>query len=136
MLVPKKMKHRKWQKRAGNSGRLASRNTEVSFGAAGLKAITAGWITAREIEAVRRVLVRYTRKGGQIWSRIFPYKPITGKGGEVGMGKGKGAVDHYVAPVKPGAILFEMDGIEIDKIKEAFKLAGYKLRIKTKFVKK
>ena len=136
MLAPKKMKHRKWHKRAGNSGQIALRNIEVSFGAAGLKAVTAGWITAREIEAVRRVLVRYTRKGGQIWTRIFPDKPITAKGGEVGMGKGKGAVDHYVAPVKPGAILFEMDGIPEAKIKEAFKLSGYKLRVRTKFVKK
>lgn len=136
MLAPKKMKHRKWHKQAGNSGRVASRSHKINFGSGGLKATTAGWITAREIEAVRRVLVRFTRKGGQIWVRIFPYKPITAKGGEVGMGKGKGTVDHYIAAVKPGAILFEMDGIPDDKIKEAFKLAGYKLRIKSKYVKK
>ena len=136
MLAPKKMKHTKWQKRAGGSGRVASRSTKVSFGSAGMKAMSAGWINSREIEAVRRVLVRFIRKGGRIWIRVFPYKPATAKGGEVGMGKGKGSVDHYVAPVLPGQVLFEMDGIPEEKIKEAVKLGGYKLRIKTKFVKK
>ncbi|MFH1890844.1 MAG: 50S ribosomal protein L16 [Candidatus Kuenenbacteria bacterium] len=136
MLAPKKMKHRKWHKTAGTSGRVASRGLKLSFGSAGMKAMTSGWINAREIEAVRRVLVRFIRKGGRIWVRIFPYKPVTAKGGEVGMGKGKGVVDHYVAPVIPGMILFEMDGIPADKIKEAIKLGGHKLRVKTKFIEK
>lgn len=136
MLSPKKMKHRKWHKVAGTSGRVASRNQKISFGSAGMKAMTSGWVNAREIEAVRRVLVRFTRKGGRIWARIFPYKPITAKGGEVGMGKGKGVVDHYVASVLPGMVLFEMDGITMDKMKEAMKLGGHKLSVRTKFVTK
>jgi len=136
MLAPKKLKHRKWHKTAGTSGRKASRSNEISFGIGGMKATTAGWVNSREIEAVRRVLVRFTRKGGRIWIRIFPDKPVTVKGAEVGMGKGKGTVDHYVAPVLPGTVLFEMGGLPIAKIKQAMQLASYKLRVKTKFIKK
>ena len=136
MLAPKKTKHRKWHKSAGTSGRQASRNTTVSFGDYGMKAMSVGWVSARQIEAVRRVLVRFVRKGGKIWIRIFPDKPVTVKGAEVGMGKGKGTVDHYVMAVLPGQILFEMTGIPEAKAKEAIKLGGYKLAVKTKFVKK
>ncbi len=132
MLAPKKMKHRKWHKTAGVSGKIATRNNRVSFGDFGMRAISAGWVSSRQIEAVRRVMVRFVRKGGKIWIRLFPYKPITVKGAEVGMGKGKGTVDHYVVPVLPGQILFEIGGIPADKAKEALKLGSYKLRIKTK----
>lgn len=136
MLAPKKTKHRKWHKRAGTSGRQASRMNKISFGDLGMKAVSAGWINSRQIEAVRRVLVRFIRKGGKIWIRIFPDKPITVKGAEVGMGKGKGSVDHYVVPVLPGQVLFEISGIPEDKAKEALHLGSYKLQIKTKVVKK
>lgn len=130
------MKHRKWHKTAGTSGRTASRTNKVVFGDYGLKAMSAGWVNSRQIEAVRRVLVRFIRKGGKIWIRVFPDKPVTVKGGEVGMGKGKGTVDHYVVSILPGHVLFEMTGIPEEKAKEALKLAGYKLAIKTKFTKK
>src|SRR3989338_2850141 len=136
MLAPKKVKHRKWHKSAGMSGSIASRMTKISYGDFALKAMTAGLINARQIEAVRRVLVRYIRKGGKIWVRIFPDKTMTVKGAEVGMGKGKGTVDHYVVSVLPGQILFEMSGIPNERAKEALNLSSYKLQIKTKFVKK
>jgi len=136
MLAPKKMKHRKWHKSAGTSGKIATRNNRVSFGEFGMRAVTPGWISSRQIEAVRRVMVRFIRKGGKIWIRVFPAKPITVKGAEVGMGKGKGTVDYYVAPVLPGQILFEIGGIPEDKAREALKLGGYKLKIKIKIAQK
>lgn len=136
MLAPKKVKHRKWHKSAGTSGRQASRLTKVSFGSHGLKATTESWITSRQIEATRKVIVRYTRKHGKMWIRIFPDKPVTSKGAETPMGKGKGAVDHYVAVVKPGTIMFEVDGISEEQAREALRLAGYKLPVKTKVVGK
>lgn len=136
MLAPRKVKHRKWHKSAGTSGRQASRAREISFGSWGLKAITEAWITSRQIEAARRVLVRYTRKGGKVWIRIFPDKPVTTKGAETPMGKGKGSVDHYVAVVKPGTIMFELDGIGEAQAKEALTMAAYKLPVKTKVIKK
>lgn len=136
MLSPKKIKHRKWHKSAGTSGRQASRTLKVSFGSWGLKALTGTWVTARQIEAARRVMVRYIRKGGKVWLRIFPDKPVTIKGAETPMGKGKGAPDHYVVDVKPGTILLEIDGIADSEAKEALKMAGYKLPLKTKVLKK
>ena len=136
MLAPKKQKHRKWHKRAGNSGRVASRTNQVVFGDYGMKAMSAGWVNSRQIEAVRRVLVRFVRKGGKIWIRVFPDKPVTVKGSEVGMGKGKGTVDHFVVSVLPGTVLFEMSGIPEEKAKEALHLGGYKLSVKTKYSKK
>lgn len=134
MLMPKKTKHRKSHK--GRRGGKATRLIKISFGSFGLKSLEAHWLTSRQIEATRRVLTRYTRKGGKIWIRIFPDKPVTKKGGEIPMGKGKGAVDHYVAVVKPGMLLFEMDGISEEKAKEAMNLAAYKLPVKCKFIKK
>ncbi|HPA25659.1 MAG TPA: 50S ribosomal protein L16 [bacterium] len=136
MLSPKKQKHRKWHKSAGTSGALASRLTKVSFGTWGLKATTGTWVTARQIEAARRVMVRYIRKGGKIWTRIFPDKPVTIKGAETPMGKGKGSVDHFVVDVKPGTVMIEIDGIPDAQAKEALKMAGYKLPVKTKVVSK
>ncbi len=136
MLSPKKIKHRKWHKSAGTSGDLASRLNKISFGSFGLKAMTSSWVTARQIEAARRVMVRYIRKGGKVWVRIFPDKPITVKGSETPMGKGKGAVDHYVCNITPGTILIEIDGIPETQAKEALKMAGYKFSVNTKVVKK
>jgi len=134
MLMPKKTKHRKSHK--GRRGGKASRKVELGFGSFGLKAMEAHWITARQIEAARRVMTKYTKKGGKIWIRIFPDKPVTKKGGEIPMGKGKGAVDYYVVVVKPGMVMFEMDGLPDDKAKEALALAAYKLPIKCKVVGK
>jgi len=136
MLTPKKVKHRKWQKgRAGAKGRgKASRGYSLSFGSFGLKAMESHWITARQIEAARRAMTRYVQRGGKIWIRIFPDKPITKKGIEVPMGGGKGSPEYYVAPVKPGRILFEMDGVTEAIAKEAMRRASYKLPLKTKFV--
>lgn len=132
MLLPKKVKHRKWHR-----GRVRGRATDklnVSFGSYGLKSSEAKWVTARQIEAARRATTRFVQRGGKIWIRIFPDKPVTIKGNEVRMGGGKGAVDHYVAVVKPGTMLFEMDGVAESVAREAMKLAAYKLPVKTKFI--
>jgi len=134
MLIPKKVKHRKWHKGRGRMIRTATDKIELAFGAHGLKATTSAWVSSRQIEACRRVLTRYTKRGGKIWIRIFPDKPITKKGNETPMGAGKGAVDHYVAPVRPGTVMFEMDGIPADKAKEALELAAYKLPCKAKYI--
>lgn len=136
MLSPKKLKHRKWHKSAGVSGSQASRMTDISYGDYGLKAVSESWITARQIEAARRVIVRYTRKTGKIWIRIFPDKPVTSKGAETPMGKGKGALDHFVAVVKPGVIMFEINGVSEEDARKAFKSAAHKLPVKCLFVKK
>lgn len=136
MLIPRKVKHRKWHKgRRRNTG-VATSKTTVAFGTYGLKATGYAWITSRQIESVRKVLTRYTKKTGKIWIRIFPDKPITQKGAETPMGKGKGGVDHYVAIIKPGTVMFEMDGITDAQAKEAFALAGYKLPLKTALTKR
>lgn len=134
MLIPKKVKHRKWHKGRARNIRKATDKIEVSFGNFGLKATSPAWVTSRQIEACRRVLTRYTKRGGKIWIRIFPDKPITKKGNEVPMGSGKGAVDHFVAPVKIGTVMFEMDGIPEASAKEALLLAGYKLPCTVKYV--
>ena len=134
MLMPKKTKYRKAMK--GKRGGKASSKTILGFGNYGLKSLEACWVTARQIEAARKVLTKFTKRGGRIWIRIFPDKPVTKKGGEIPMGKGKGSVDHYVAIVKPGMIMFEMDGIEPDQAKKAMKLAAYKLPIKCRVVTK
>ncbi|OQX00945.1 50S ribosomal protein L16 [Candidatus Parcubacteria bacterium A4] len=134
MLMPKKVKHRKWRK--GRSKGIENRGTEINFGSFGLKSLGTRWITGRQLEAARRAIIRYFKKGGQLWVRIFPAKPITKKGTEVPMGGGKGAVDHYVFPIKPGRIIFEIDGIKEEVAKEAFRMAAIKIPVKTKFVKK
>lgn len=131
MLMPKRFKHRK-QMRGRMKGK-ASRGTEVTFGDYGLQALEPGWVTARQIEAARRALVRYMRRRGKVWIRIFPDKPVTQKAAETRMGKGKGAVDHWVAVVKPGRIMFELSGLDEEAAKEAMRLATHKLSIKTKF---
>jgi large subunit ribosomal protein L16 len=136
MLMPKKVKHRKWQRGRRRFSGKSFRAVNLDFGSYGLKALETKWVTARQIEAARRAMTRFFQRGGKIWIRIFPDKPVTFKGLEVGMGKGKGAVDHFVAAIKPGRILFEVDGIEKNAAFEALRLAANKLPIKTKIVKK
>ena len=136
MLLPKKVKHRKWHKPRRRNRGVATRTTTVAFGSFGLVALDHCWITSRQIEAARRVLTRYVRRGGQIWIRIFPDRPMTKKGAEVPMGGGKGAPDHYVTTVKPGTVLFEMEGVTEESAREALLLSGYKLPTKVKFIKK
>lgn len=132
LLQPKRVKHRKMMK--GRTKGVASRGTELNFGSVGLKAMEARWITANQIEAARRVLLRYFKGKGKIWIRVFPDKPVTFKGNEVGMGGGKGSVDHYVVPIKPGKIIFEVDGVDENLAVEALKEASRKFPIKTKVV--
>lgn len=132
MLAPKKVKYRKRQK-----GRMRGRplkGTQVSFGEYGLMAMDPGWITARQIEAGRIAMTRYVKRGGKIWIRMFPDKPITKKPAETRMGKGKGAPEEWVAVVKPGKIMYEMEGVPSEIAREAFRLASRKLPIKTRFV--
>lgn len=132
--MPKKTKYKKSHK--GKRGGKAARLINLSFGSFGLKSIENCWVSARQIEAARRVMSRYIKRSGKIWIRVFPDKPVTAKGGEMPMGKGKGGVDHYVAVVKPGMIMFEMEGVAPEMAKEAMLLAAYKLPVKCKFVSK
>lgn len=134
MLTPRKVKHRKWH-RADVKGK-AKRKSQLSFGSYGLKATTGAWVTARQLEAARRAMTRFLKRGGKIWVRVFPDHPITLKGGESRMGSGKGAVDHYIVPVKPGTILFEIEGLEKETALEALRLAAHKLPVKSKYVMK
>ena len=132
MLEPRKVKHRKRQK--GRRGGLALRGSTLAFGDYGLKAIGRGWMTARQIEAARIALTRYMKRGGKVWIRVFPDKPLTKKPLETRMGKGKGSPEVWVAVIKPGRILFEMEGVRGDLAREAFRLAAHKLSIPTLFV--
>ena len=134
MLTPKKVKHRKWQKGRRRGKGKETRGNEIAFGSYALKAMEGCWLTSRQIEAARRAMTRHIQRGGKIWIRVFPDKPITKKGTEVPMGGGKGSVDHYVMPIKPGRIIFEMDGIDEKLAKEAMTKANHKLPIKTKFM--
>ncbi len=134
MLYPKKVKYRKWQK--GRSKGLESRATELAFGSFGLKSLESCWIASRQIEAARRAILRYLKKGGKLWIRIFPQKPITSKGTEFSMGGGKGEVSYYAFPIKPGRVIFELDGVKEEIARQALKIASDKLPVKTKFVKK
>ncbi|HUT96177.1 MAG TPA: 50S ribosomal protein L16 [Candidatus Paceibacterota bacterium] len=135
-MQPKKVKHRKWHKGRRRFKGNSKGGTELNFGAFGLKADGTKWITARQIESARKTIAHRLQKGGKLWIRIFPDKPVTQKGQEVPMGGGKGSVEHYVVAVKPGRILFEIDGVSEEIAKEAIKLASHKLPIRTKFVKK
>ena len=132
MLQPARRKYRKEQK--GRNTGLATRGAKVSFGDFGLKALGRGRLTARQIEAARRAMTRHIKRGGRIWIRIFPDKPISKKPLEVRMGKGKGAVEYWAAVVKPGRIMFEVGGVPLSVAKEALRLAAQKLPVKTKFV--
>ncbi len=132
MLLPKKLKHRKQfrGKRDGDATRLVT----IAFGRYGLKSMGRGWITSRQIESARRAISNYTQRGGRIWITIFPDKPITKKPPEVRMGGGKGDIESYVAPVKPGRIMFEMTGVTPEVAKEALRLASHKMPVKTKIL--
>ncbi|TSC97358.1 MAG: large subunit ribosomal protein L16 [Candidatus Berkelbacteria bacterium Licking1014_2] len=134
MLMPKKLKHRK-QFRGRMTG-LATRGSQLAFGQYGLKTVEPAWINARQIEAARRAMTRYIKREGKVWIRIFPDKPVTAKPTEAGMGGGKGALDHFVAVVTPGRILFEMGGVSADIAREAMRLASHKLSVRTEFIEK
>lgn len=134
MLLPKKMKYRKYQR--GKIARVAQRGYSLDFGELGLKAMSGGWLTAREIEAARRAITRYFKRGGQIWIRIFPDKPITKKPTEARMGKGKGDIDHFAAVVEPGRVLFEVAGVDKKTAIEGLRLAQGKISLKTKIIEK
>lgn len=132
MLVPKKVKHRKWQR--GRSRGTETRGTVLAFGSFGLKALEARWIDSRQIEAARRAMTHYVQRGGKIWIRVFPDKPVTKRPPETTLGGGKGAPDKYVFPVRPGRILFEIDGVADGAAKEALRRASAKLPMKVKIV--
>lgn len=134
LLQPKRMKHRKTFK--GKRGGVATRGTTLSFGIFGLKSMEAGFVTARQIEAARRAMAHFTKRGGRIWIRIFPDKPITKHPAESRMGSGKGDVEGYVAVVKPGSLIFEMGAVSKLIAEEALRLASHKLPLSTKFVEK
>jgi len=134
LLMPRRVKYRKVQR--GRRKGLAQRGNEVSFGQFGLQAQGTCWMTGNQIESARRVITRYVRRGGKIWIRVFPDKPVTSKPAETRMGSGKGAPDHWVAVVKPGKVLFEISGVREDMAKEALRLAGYKLPIATKVIER
>ena len=132
MLQPKRVKHRKQQK--GKMKGHSTRGHEIAFGSFGLKTLESAWVTDRQIEAARVALTRYMKREGKVWIRIFPDKPVTSKPAEVRMGKGKGALDHWVAVVRAGRIMFEAEGVPQDIAQEALRLAAQKLPMKTKFV--
>ncbi len=134
MLQPKRIKNRKVHKR--KMQRVATRGYYLSFGSFGLKAMEPGWVRANQLESARRAIAHFVQRGGKIWIRIFPNKPRTQKGAEVGMGGGAGSLSHFVASVESGRIIFEMDGVPEKSAREAFRLAAHKLPLKTRFVKK
>ena len=134
MMMPKKVKYRKQQR--GRMAGKAWRGSAISFGEFGLKAMECAWITSRQIEAARVAMTRSIKRGGKVWIRLFPDKPITKKPAETRMGKGKGAPDHWVAVVRPGKILFEMEGVSSELAREAMRLAAHKLPLKTSFVQR
>ncbi|MEK7096498.1 MAG: 50S ribosomal protein L16 [Patescibacteria group bacterium] len=134
MLMPKKMKFRKQQR--GKMRGIAARGNDFAFGKYAIKAMTCGMISARELEAARRAMTRYIKRGGEVWIRIFPDKPITLTSAETPMGSGKGNVDHFSAVLKPGRIIFELDGVDAATAKEAMRLAQHKISVMTKFIAK
>lgn len=134
MLMPKKVKHRKQFK-----GRMRGTNpggTDLNFGEFGLQALECGWLSSRQIEAARRAMTRYIKRGGKIWIRVFPDKPLTRKPAETRMGKGKGSPDSWVAVIRPGMVLYEMQGVDEETAREAFRLGAHKLPMKTKFMRR
>lgn len=135
MFIPKKVKYRKVHRGDQIKGK-ATQKIELSFGIFGLKAMEAGWITSRQLEAARRAITGHLQRKGKVWIRIFPDKSVTVKGNEIRMGGGKGAVDHYVAPIKPGTIMFELDGVDAKEAGRALQLAGYKLPVATRIISK
>jgi large subunit ribosomal protein L16 len=136
MLAPKKVKHRKWQKGRSRKRAVETRGTKLSFGTFGLKAEGIAWLNSRQIEAARRQITNFAKREGKLWIRVFPDKPITRRPPEVTMGGGKGAVDHYVFPVRPGRVIFELDGLSEEKSREALRRASHKLPMKTRIITK
>ncbi len=134
LLEPKKMKYRKWQK--GRTKGKENRGVDLAFGAFGLKSLEAKWIKSSQIEAGRKAITKALKRKGKTWIRIFPYKPVTQKGAEVGMGGGKGALSHYVFPIRPGRIIYEIDGVEETAARLALKRASAKLPVRTRFIKR
>lgn len=132
MLMPKRTKYRKQHR--GRLQGLAHRGNQISFGSYGLQAVDSHYVTSRQIEAGRRAIMRFIRRGGKVWIRIFPDKPYTKRAAETRMGKGKGSVEHYVAPVRPGRVVFEIAGVTEEVAREAFRLAAHKLPMRTQFV--
>ncbi|MDO8516373.1 MAG: 50S ribosomal protein L16 [bacterium] len=134
MLLPKKVKHRKWHKGRGRKRTVETRGLSVSYGDYGLKATESAWLQSRQIEAARRTITNYIKREGRLWIRVFPDKPVTARPPELTMGGGKGSVDHYVVVVRPGRVIFEVDGLPEATAKEALTRAGYKLPFKSKVV--
>ena len=134
MLIPKKVKHRKWHKGRNRTRTVETRGLDLAFGSFGIQALESVWLNSRQIEAARKSITHFTKRGGKIWIRVFPDKPVTKMPPEVTLGGGKGNVDHYVFPVKPGRMLFEIDGVKEDIAREAFRRAGHKLPVKTRIV--
>ncbi|MCL4405146.1 50S ribosomal protein L16 [Patescibacteria group bacterium] len=134
MLIPKKVKHRKWHKGRSRKRTVETRGLTVAYGSYGLQALEPAWVTSKQIEAGRRTVTNFLKRQGRLWIRVFPDKPVTQRPPEVTMGGGKGAVDHYVFPVRTGRILFEVDGIPKEVAYEALTLAGHKLPLKTRVI--
>ncbi len=136
MLIPKKVKHRKWHKGRSRKRQLDTRGLELSYGQYGLKALSAAWMTSRQIEAARKTITNFMKRNGRLWIRIFPDKPVTIRPPETTMGGGKGSVDHYVFPVRAGRVLFEVDGVSEEIAREALRLASFKLPVKSRIIAK
>jgi large subunit ribosomal protein L16 len=136
MLIPKKVKHRKWQKGRSRKRQVETRGLTLSYGDYGLKALEAARLSSRQLEAARRAITNFIKREGKLWTRIFPDKPVTKRPPEVTMGGGKGSVDHYVFPIRPGRIIFELQATTPEIAREALRRAGYKLPFKTKIVSK
>ncbi len=134
MLIPKKVKHRKWQKGRSKGRRVETRGLVLNYGEYGLKALEPAWLSSRQIEAARKAITNYVKRQGRLWIRVFPDKPITRQAPEKTLGGGKGSVEFYVFPVKPGRIIFEMDGVSEEIAKGALRVAGHKLPFKTEIV--
>jgi len=136
MLIPKKVKHRKWQKGRSRKRKIETRGTSLAFGSFGLQALENSWISSKQIEAGRKAITHFTKKGGKLWIRIFPDKPVTKRPPETTMGGGKGSVEYYVFPVRKGRIIFEIDGLSKEIAEETLRRAGHKLPVKTRIVSK
>ena len=136
MLIPKKVKHRKWQKGRSKGRLVETRGLTLSYGQYGLKSLESAWLNSRQIEASRKTIANSLKRSARLWIRVFPDKPITMQAPEKTLGGGKGSVDHYVFPVKPGRVIFEIDGVEKDVAMEALRLASYKLPFKSRLISK
>lgn len=134
MLIPKKVKHRKWHKGRSRKREVETRGTDLQYGSIGIQAQGSAWLNSRQIEATRRTITGFIKRQGRVWIRVFPDKPVTKRAPEKTLGGGKGPVDHYVFPVKPGRVIFEMDGVPEELAREAFRRAGHKLPFKVKVI--